>query len=109
MLSRTIVGAVLASLLILAGCSTFPHSAAQAPPPAPASPMETVPPQPGPTYVWVPGAYTWQPATRAYVWVPGHWTVPPKGLRLGSGSLADAGERQRVGRRRVARQLTGKG
>jgi len=67
------------SLLVLGGCSTFPHSAAQAPPPAPVAPLETVPPQPGPAYVWVPGSYTWQPATRTYVWVPGHWTVPPRG------------------------------
>lgn len=79
MRNRTIVGAALASLLTLAGCSTYPYATGQAPPPAPASPLETVPPQPGAAYVWVPGAYTWQPATRAYVWVPGHWTIPPRG------------------------------
>jgi hypothetical protein len=78
MMRRNVFG-VLASVLIAAGCSSFPHSAAQAPPPTPAALAETVPPQPGTAYVWVPGAYTWQPASRSYVWVPGHWTVPPKG------------------------------
>jgi WXXGXW repeat (2 copies) len=34
----------------------------------------------GPSYVWVPGSYTWQPPNRTYVWVPGHWTIPPQGL-----------------------------
>ena len=76
---RSIVAALAAPLLVLGGCSAFPHSAAQAPPPAPAAPLETVPPQPGPSYVWVPGSYTWQPVSRTYVWVPGHWTIPPRG------------------------------
>jgi hypothetical protein len=78
-MSRPLAAGVLASLLIVAGCSTTRYSGAQAPPPAPASPAEAVPAQPGPAYVWVPGAYAWQPATRTYVWVPGHWTIPPRG------------------------------
>ena len=78
MKTRSMLGALAVSLLILGGCH-LPPSAVQAPPPPPAAPLETVPAQPGPTYVWVPGAYTWQSATRTYVWVPGHWTVPPQG------------------------------
>lgn len=79
MMTRAILGGLLASLLLLGGCY-LPPSSVQAPPPTPAAPLETVPPQPGPAYVWVPGSYTWQPATRAYVWVPGHWTVAPRGF-----------------------------
>jgi hypothetical protein len=75
---RSTLGALVTSLLILGGCY-MPPSRVQAPPPPPAAPLEAVPAQPGPTYVWVPGAYTWQPVTRTYVWVPGHWTVPPRG------------------------------
>ena len=78
MTSRSIVGSCLIATAILGGCY-MPRSSVQAPPPQPAAPVETVPAQPGPNYVWVPGAYTWQPASRAYVWVPGHWTIPPRG------------------------------
>lgn len=76
--SRFVVG-VLVSPLILAGCGTFPYSRGQAPPQAPAAPIEAVSPPPGSAHVWVPGAYTWQPANRASVWVPEHRTIPPKG------------------------------
>jgi WXXGXW repeat (2 copies) len=75
--ARFIVGGLLTALLLLGGCSMF-SSAVQAPPPPPPAPVETISPQPGATYVWIPGAYTWQAPTRTYVWVPGHWTVPPK-------------------------------
>lgn len=72
------VGSVLIAAAVLGGCY-MPPSSVQAPPTPPPAPMETVSAQPGPSYVWVPGTYTWQPATRTYVWVPGHWTVPPRG------------------------------
>ena len=78
MKTRSMLGALAMSLLILGGCH-LPPSTVQAPPPPPAAPLETVPARPSPSYVWVPGAYTWQSATRTYVWVPGHWTVPPQG------------------------------
>jgi WXXGXW repeat (2 copies) len=77
MRSRRILGALLMPLLILGGCY-MGSSSVQAPPPPPPAPVETVSAQPGPTYVWIPGAYTWQQPTRTYVWVPGHWTVPPR-------------------------------
>jgi WXXGXW repeat (2 copies) len=78
MMRRSILGGLAISLLVLGGCY-MPPSNVQAPPPPPAAPAENVPAQPSPNYVWVPGAYTWQSATRTYVWVPGHWTVPPQG------------------------------
>jgi hypothetical protein len=75
---RPILGGLVMSFLLLGGCY-LPSSTVQAPPPPPAAPTETLPPQPGPAYVWVPGSHVWQPATRAYVWVPGYWTIPPQG------------------------------
>jgi hypothetical protein len=78
-MTRSTLAGLMGSMLLVAGCGTYPHTAGTPPPPPPAAPTETMPPQPGPTYAWVPGAYTWQPATRTYVWVPGHWTVPPRG------------------------------
>jgi hypothetical protein len=39
--------------------------------------VETIPPSPGPQYVWVRGHYRWEGSE--YVWVPGHWQVPPQG------------------------------
>lgn len=71
--------AAVALALALGACATTQYPAAQAPPAPPAAPTEVMPPQPTPSYVWVPGAYAWQPATRTYVWIPGHWTVPPAG------------------------------
>lgn len=78
MKARSMLGGLLTSLLLLGGCY-MPPSTTQGPPPPPAAPLETVPAQPSPSYVWVPGSNTWQPATRTYVWAPGHWTVPPQG------------------------------
>jgi hypothetical protein len=78
MKSRSILEGLVMALLFLGGCH-LPPSAMQAPPPPPAAPVEAVPAQPGPSYVWVLGSYTWQPASRTYVWVPGHWTIPPQG------------------------------
>jgi hypothetical protein len=79
MKTRSILGGLLTSVLFLGGCYIPPPSKVQAPPPPPPVPVETVPAQPGPKYVWVPGSYTWQPVTRTYAWVPGHWTIPPQG------------------------------
>lgn len=78
MKTRSVLGGLLAPLLLMGGCY-MPSAKVQAPPPTPPAPLETVPDRPGPKYVWVPGSYTWQPATRTYVWVPGHWTIPPQG------------------------------
>ena len=80
MRSSRIAGNLLLLLLPLhiVGCAMGPSSV-QAPPPPPPAPVETVSAQPGPAYVWIPGAYTWQQSTRTYVWVPGHWTIPPQG------------------------------
>jgi hypothetical protein len=66
--------------LVLSACSGAGlYPAVQAPPAPPPAPTETMPPQPSASYVWIPGGYIWQPATRTYIWVPGHWTVPPTG------------------------------
>jgi WXXGXW repeat (2 copies) len=65
--------------LVLAGCAGNRTSALQAPPAPPPPIAETIPPQPAPGYVWVPGVYTWNANTRSYVWVPGHWAIPPRG------------------------------
>ena len=79
MKTRSALGALAMSLLILGGCTMSP-TRVQAPPPPPAAQPEVVPAKPGPSYVWVPGSYTWQPANKTYVWVPGHWTIPPQGF-----------------------------
>jgi hypothetical protein len=69
--------------------------------PPPAAPLETVPAQPSPSYVWVPGAYTWQSATRTYVWVR---VIGPSaaGIRLGARTLGDSSQWHGVGRWTVA-------
>ncbi len=70
----------LACGMLLAGCyAPTQLGPAQAPPAPPPAPAEAMPLQPNPSYVWVPGSYTWNATTRMYVWVPGHWTVPPPG------------------------------
>ena len=79
MKTRSMLGALPMSLLILGGCH-LPPSAVQAPPPPPAAPLETVPAQPGPTPTCgCPEPTRGSPPRRTYVWVPGHWTVPPQG------------------------------
>jgi hypothetical protein len=45
----------------------------------PADVVETIPPAPGPAYVWVRGYYKWDRDAGAYIWVAGHWVVPPQG------------------------------
>ncbi len=37
--------------------------------------VETPPPAPGPSYVWMNGHWGWDGAQ--YVWTPGHYVVPP--------------------------------
>jgi hypothetical protein len=59
---------------LLAGCVVADPAVVTAPPPAPPIRGEIAPPQPGPTYVWVPGHWTWH--HREYVWRPGYWAVP---------------------------------
>jgi len=64
--------------LLLAGCYVVPAQppVVQAPPPAPAPPVEVVPATPGPAYVWAGGYWAWRGPRRGYVWVPGRWVVP---------------------------------
>lgn len=54
--------ALIAPILLVAGCYAPPPQPVQAPLPVPAAPVESVPPQPSPAYVWIPGWYAWQPA-----------------------------------------------
>jgi hypothetical protein len=48
----------------------------QVPLPLPAAVVETIPPSPGPAYVWIPGHHAWRSHHKAYVWLPGYYTVP---------------------------------
>ena len=66
----------------MVACAPPPHRAVygvRAAPPAEV--VETVPPAPGPEYVWIPGHYRWDEGARGYIWVAGHWVVPPQGYR----------------------------
>lgn len=76
MVHRRLRIALVASLLLLAGCVVAAPPVVHAPPPAPAPHVEVVPASPGPTYVWGAGHWAWRGPRRGYVWVPGHWTVP---------------------------------
>jgi hypothetical protein len=96
MKTRSMLGALAVSLLILGGCH-LPPSGVEAPPPPPAAPLEdgvgSARPDlcvgarslhvasPTRTYVWVPGHWTIPP--QGYVWVPGHWRLKPM-ARCGS-------------------------
>jgi hypothetical protein len=70
--------ALIATILLVAGCYAPPPQPVQAPPPVPAAPVESVPPQPSPAHVWIPGWYA--PGSlrpERNVWVPGPWTIAP--------------------------------
>jgi hypothetical protein len=86
-----IVGASLASILLALVLVTAlvvgPAQgafAAPAPPPVavvvafgpPALPIYYQPPLPGPSYIWVPGYWAWDPYY-GYFWVPGTWVPAP--------------------------------
>jgi hypothetical protein len=62
-------------LLYAAGC-VYPNQPAEVEvdtdPPAPI--LETVPPSPGPDYVWVGGEWAWHDR---WTWERGHWGTPP--------------------------------
>lgn len=45
-------------------------------PPAPEA--ETPPPPPGPTLVWTPGHWRWNPDKQNYTWVSGKYIEPPR-------------------------------
>ena len=109
MKTRSALGALAMSLLILGGCTICrprrcrhrhrrrPHR------------RKVVPAQPSPSYVWVPGSYTWQQANRTLRLGTGSLDDPAAGIRLGAGTLGDSGERHGVGRWAVASQLTAEG
>ena len=48
-----------------------------APNPPPAPQAETPPPPPGPTMVWTPGHWSWEPERHAYNWIHGKFMEPP--------------------------------
>jgi hypothetical protein len=48
---------------------------AEAPPPPPAAPTETIPASPAANAVWVPGYWLYD--GRSYAWTGGHWEIPP--------------------------------
>ena len=50
-------------------------SRAQAPATPPPTPVDSVPPQPAPNAVWVPGYWIYD--TRSYTWMSGRWEIPP--------------------------------
>ena len=59
---------------------------------------EDMPPQPGDTYVWVRGYWSWK---GRWVWVPGHWEVPQEGYSAwepGTWVKVDGGWRWKTGR-----------
>lgn len=74
MLTRALGTSLLVCLLFVAGCST--GEVVVTPPAPPAPRVEVITPQPGPSYVWVPGYWNWDGGTRTYVWRSGQWIVP---------------------------------
>ena len=49
-----------------------------APNPPPPPQAETPPPPPGPSVVWTPGHWSWNPAGHTYAWVAGKYLEPPR-------------------------------
>ena len=49
-----------------------------APNPPPPPQAETPPPPPGPTVVWTPGHWSWEPGARNHVWIAGKYLEPPR-------------------------------
>ncbi len=47
------------------------------PPDTRAAPRDTVPPPPGPNYVWVEGRWVWHAEKQKYDWEPGFWRPAP--------------------------------
>jgi WXXGXW repeat (2 copies) len=67
---------VLALALVLSpltGLAQFEYSITIGPPPLP---VYEQPPVPGPSYLWVPGYWSYGPY--GYFWVPGTWVQPPE-------------------------------
>jgi hypothetical protein len=52
--------------------------APHAPPPTAA--IEAPPASPGPTAVWTPGYWRWDPEQQSYTWVSGQYAEPPHAL-----------------------------
>jgi hypothetical protein len=84
---RPLVALAAAAILLLPACvhrhrevvvyEYEPGTVEAVPPPPGPAVVEPQPLCPGPTYVWVPGYYSWHAG--AYVWVSGRWEVPPRG------------------------------
>ena len=81
MLKSLVKGALLTTLLSTLLLTAVPASAAQVsfgirigPPPAPRV-VRTLPPRPGPDFIWVDGY--WYPVGNHYRWHAGYWTRPP--------------------------------
>ena len=49
-----------------------------APNPPPPPEAETPPPAPGPSLVWTPGHWNWEPSGHNYVWLKGKYMEPPR-------------------------------
>jgi len=49
-----------------------------APTAPPAPEVETPPPAPAPTAVWMPGHWNWSPERQVYVWSHGRYAEPPR-------------------------------
>jgi hypothetical protein len=73
-----LVWAGLGSLMLAGGLALQPAAVGQVvitvAPPAPI--VETVPPSPGPQWVWDGGYHAWRGGK--YVWVPGHYIKKPR-------------------------------
>ena len=75
---------IILSSALLAGALTLSSACATAAPRGgvfvrigpPAPVYETRVVAPGPGFVWIAGAYQYEP--RGYVWVPGRWERPPR-------------------------------
>lgn len=71
----TKIAPLATGLILLAGCVIEEPAPPGEPPPPPAPIVETPPPQPDVTFVWVPGEWAWH---GRWVWVGGYWGHPPR-------------------------------
>ena len=63
-----------AALIFAAGCVAPVGGVVEVSGPPPPVYVETAPPSPGPGYVWIGGAWSWQ---GHWAWDRGHWDRPP--------------------------------
>jgi hypothetical protein len=67
-----LVGGLILSTSLAAGAQVVVRIG-----PPPPRPVEVIPVNPHPGWVWQPGFHRWDGFR--YVWVPGHWAEPPYG------------------------------